>query len=143
MRRLAAFAVAATLAWPAQGFPVLRQTVTVPVVPISATEFEVVRASFTSPANIWCGAGTYARKVLGQRGGKLWVAQGLAPSKTVPGQKSMIFSTAPVTPDKTTYTYTLNEDGVVKSTAAATGACNLQGPLVFIEVQGKRFRASL
>ena len=96
MRRLAVFAVAATLAWPAQGFPVLRQTVTVPVVPISATEFEVVRASFTSPANIWCGAGTYARKVLGQRGGKLWVAQGLAPSKTVPGSGSSVSTWKPL-----------------------------------------------
>ena len=70
----------------------VRETLKIPVLPLTATTFEVIEADAAGGSHIWCAAGLYARKVLGLERGRLWVARGRQSSDLAPGRKGVIFS---------------------------------------------------
>ncbi|MEH6646500.1 hypothetical protein [Sulfitobacter sp.] len=62
------------------------------VVPLSSTTFEVIEAYGKGPLGIWCAAADYAERKLGYYG-RIYISEGRAPSRNVPGRKSVIFTT--------------------------------------------------
>ena len=91
---LAALATAPTLV-SAQSTSI-RESYTLPVAQIDANSFEVVEADGAGGTQMWCAAGIYARKVLGERGGDIYIESARGPSQTMPGRKAVVFTTAPV-----------------------------------------------
>ncbi|MEM6759788.1 MAG: hypothetical protein AAF601_09955 [Pseudomonadota bacterium] len=122
----------------AQALFLLRERIDIPVNAISATEFEVVRGSFASPANMWCAAGTYAERALGYTGDRIWVKSGIAPTAN---GRSMVFSIEPVSPERTSYSYGIRNAGETKSMAAALGACDPLEERVFVRTSQGTIRA--
>jgi hypothetical protein len=67
-----------------------------PAAQIDATTFEIIENDGAGGTQIWCGAGIFVRKVLGERGGDIYISQARGPSQTMPGRKAVVFSTRPV-----------------------------------------------
>ena len=90
-----AFAVTAPTIADAQSFS-RRERFTLPAAQLTDSTFEIVEADGAGSQQIWCGAGIYARHVLGLRGGDLFIAEARGPSKSQPGRKGVVFSIQPV-----------------------------------------------
>lgn len=143
MKQILKLAIAALIAAPTLSTAnviELKRKIVLPVVAIDGSSFEVIEGSGAGPADLWCSAGIYARKVLGRDTGQLWVQNPIGPATTVPGRKAIAFSVDPVAPESTTYTFSLKTVGVTKSIAAANGACDNFEILVEIEANGRRYR---
>ncbi|WP_299625070.1 hypothetical protein [uncultured Tateyamaria sp.] len=74
----------------------VRERVTLPVNTIDANSFEVIEDDGAAGTQIWCAAGLYTRKALGQRGGDLYIEVARGPAQTAPGRKGVVFTTEPV-----------------------------------------------
>ena len=79
----------------AQSF-VRQQHFRLPAVAQGPDTFEIIEADGAGGSQIWCGAGIYARHVLEQRGGDLYILRGRGDSLSRPGRKSVVFTTKPV-----------------------------------------------
>ncbi len=88
-----AFAVTAPTIADAQSSALRRDTFTLPVAQIGPNTFEVIEADGAGGTQMWCGAGIYVRRVLGQRGGDIQIVTPRGPSTTMPGRKSVVFTT--------------------------------------------------
>lgn len=108
---------------PAQGF-VRQDSFTLPVAPIDANSFEVVESDGAGGPQMWCAAGLYARKVLGQRAADLYVQQARGPSQTMPGRKGVVFTTAPVAGAFGTTSLGIRQAGATHSVAHAFALCH-------------------
>ncbi|MEM8655348.1 MAG: hypothetical protein AAGF36_11425 [Pseudomonadota bacterium] len=73
-----------------------RQRFTIPVNQIDPSTFEVIEADSAGGTQLWCAAGLYARNVLGLGGENLYIQTGRGDATTVPGRKSVVFSSTPV-----------------------------------------------
>lgn len=62
------------------------------VVPLTGKTFEVIEARGEGPSGIWCAAADYAIHKLGARG-RVYILEGRGASKSVPGRKSVVFTT--------------------------------------------------
>lgn len=67
------------------------------VYPISDTVFEVLNEVGSAPVDYWCGAGDFARQVMGTAAAqRIYIWRAIGPSATRQGRKSVQFSmTAP------------------------------------------------
>jgi len=94
---IAAMAIATTLPTlaPAQDFE-RRQRYTLPAAQVDGNSFEIIEADGAGNSQMWCAAGLYARKVLGERGGTLTIEAARGPAQTVPGRRGVVFTTAQV-----------------------------------------------
>ncbi|MEL6884546.1 MAG: hypothetical protein AAFP87_08555 [Pseudomonadota bacterium] len=98
MKKSALFALACAVTSPTlvDAQSTRRERFTLPVAQLTDTTFEIIEADGAGGQQIWCGAGIYVRRVLGLRGGELFISEGRGPSKTQPGRKSVVFSITPV-----------------------------------------------
>lgn len=114
-----------------------RERLIVPVVPLSATEFEVIDAEFGGPGLIWCAAGIYAARVLNQRRSDLWVERPYGPSQAAPGRNAVAFTVVPIENDRSSWSFIIRERGYRKSSGSARAACDFSERLVYIRVNGR------
>ncbi len=105
----------------------------IPVLPMSPSTFEVVENDGAGGTQLWCAAGLYAREVLGQGSGSLYILEERSDSRTVPGRKSVIFSTEPVDGAFSTLTQGVRRAGLSFSTLHAYALCD-DTPHLSIEV---------
>ena len=73
------------------------------VYPVSDTVFEVLNEVGSGGVDYWCGAGDFARQVMGTAAAqRIYIWRGIGPSETRAGRKSVQFSlTAPQGADTT------------------------------------------
>ena len=64
--------------------------------PVSQTTFEVIEDYGEGARGIWCAAAHFAQFRLGKTRGRIWLADGRGPSRTMPGRTGVLFSTEPV-----------------------------------------------
>ncbi|MEL6563576.1 MAG: hypothetical protein AAFQ59_03955 [Pseudomonadota bacterium] len=95
----------------------------IPVYPLSATSFEVVRDDRASPAAMWCAASKYVDRYVPGDVRDLFVAQALSQSANAPGKKGMVFTIAPIANASSSVTFGVNTPGLRKSMAAANSVC--------------------
>ena len=117
-----AFAVSVPTLLPAQDFFILERFV-LPVNQIDANSFEVVEADGAGPPQIWCAAGIYARRVLNQPSGDLYLEGARGPSQTQPGRKGIVFTTEPQDGAFSSITLSTRRVGLVKSVGLANSVC--------------------
>ncbi len=64
------------------------------VIPLSATEFEVLEDRTAGPRGYWCAAADFAKSRLGAaQGARLYIKSGRAQSRNAPQYKSVVFTT--------------------------------------------------
>ncbi len=64
--------------------------------PVRKGVFEVIPSGRSGPQQFWCGAGDYARMVLGVGATqRIYIWRAIGPSETRPGAKSVQFSLSP------------------------------------------------
>ena len=97
--------------------------VRVQVKALGPTTFEVFDGLDTGPGVVWCAASIFARERLGHNSGSLWLAKGRSPSDSIPGRRSMIFSTVPVPGEYTSLGLNTRRAGKVLSVASANAQC--------------------
>lgn len=112
----------------------LRQLVIVSIRPIDANTFEAFESVGVGGSQMWCAAGMFTRDYLGQRGGDIYVLRARGPSETVPGRKSVIFTTVPVDNPVTSYSETVRVEGKRFSMGHASALCRSQ-PELYIRVR--------
>lgn len=120
---LLAFAVLAPMSADAQGFAG-RGHFTLPATALGPNTFEIIEADGAGGSQIWCGAGIYARQVLGQRGGDITIVEGRGASQTQPGRKSVIFTTNPVAGSFGSYSTGISKPGTRFSMTQAFAQCS-------------------
>lgn len=101
----------------------VRERFDIPVLPLTATTFEVIEADAAGGSQIWCAAGIYARTVLGLERGKLWVARERQDSDRVPGRKSVVFSVEPVSGEILSPLRSVRKPGLSFSIGHANAIC--------------------
>jgi len=125
-KRLSCLALAALVAAPslvsAQALSI-RQQFTLPVAQIDADRFEVIEADGAGNTQMWCAAGIYVRKVLGQRGGDIFVETARGPSVTTPGRKAVVFTTKPLDGAFSPFHRGVGRAGATHSMAHAYALC--------------------
>ncbi len=121
---LAAFITAPTLA-ATQGLPI-RQQFTLPVAQIGSNAFEVVEADGAGNTQMWCAAGIYARNVLGERGGDIYVQTARGPSQSMPGRTAVVFTTQPVEGAFSSTSLGIRQAGATHSMTHAYALCRQQ-----------------
>lgn len=109
------------LAVSAQGFR--RETIKLPVTAIDANSFEVVERPFAGPPQLWCGAGIFAKRVLGRNSGRIYLEEVYGPAKTVAGGRGAIFTLEEVPGAFTSLGTSYRKVGLNKSIGAATSLC--------------------
>ena len=67
------------------------------VVPLTATDFEVIEGRGEGARGIWCAAADYAQSRLPRGDGRLYVKRPRAAAATVQGRKGVVFTNAPST----------------------------------------------
>ena len=88
--------------------------------PVRKGVFEVIPHGRSGPQQFWCGAGDYARQVLGVSATqRIYIWRGLGPSATRPGKKSVQFSLTPPPGADTSPTMALSYDDVGDNLRAA------------------------
>ena len=117
-----AFAVTAPTLVDAQS--TRRDRFTLPVAQLSDTTFEIVEADGAGSQQIWCGAGIYARRVLGLRGGDLYIASPRGPATSQPGRQGVVFSIVPVPNAFDSATTTVRRAGKTLSMTHAFALCS-------------------
>lgn len=105
----------------------IRQSYTLPVVAIDANTFEVVEAGGAGSSQIWCAAGIFTKRVLGQSGGDIYIKVPRGPSQSMPGRKSVIFTTLPVDGAFTSYSRGVRQAGETHSMTHANAICRQSG----------------
>lgn len=100
-----------------------RERFTIPVNQIDGATFEVIEADGAGGTQLWCAAGIYARKVLGLRGGDLYIAVGRSDAQTMPGRKGVTFSTQVVPEAFSSVSQGVGRTGKVFSMAHAYALC--------------------
>ena len=108
----------------AHAFQFGRETVRVSVLPISATEFEVLESVNVGGPQMWCAAGLYARQAYGRGVKQLYVARGRAESTRLAGRKSVVFSTKPVPSAFTDLSLGVRRTGKTLTALHARSACD-------------------
>lgn len=64
--------------------------------PVGKSVFEVVGRAGSGPSQYWCGAGDYARTVLGVKPTqRIYIWKAIGPSQTRPGYKAVQFALSP------------------------------------------------
>ncbi|WP_299368360.1 hypothetical protein [uncultured Tateyamaria sp.] len=119
---LAVAVTAPTLA-PAQDFE-RRQRFTLPAVQIDGNSFEIIEADGAGNTQMWCAAGLYARKVLGQRGGDISVERPRGASQSTPGRRGVVFTTAPGSDAFSGVSLSVRRAGLTFSMAHAYALCS-------------------
>ncbi|MEL7262630.1 MAG: hypothetical protein AAGK69_14700 [Pseudomonadota bacterium] len=112
-----------------------RELIVIPVRQIDANSFEAIEADGAGGMQMWCAAGIFTRKVLGQRGGDIAVAQARGPSAAYPGRKSVIFTTQAVADPKSSYSTSLRTPGLTFSMAHAYAQCRSVLPEQIVRVR--------
>lgn len=79
--------------------------------PVSATTFEVIRGRGQGARGIWCAAAYYAQFTLGVDRGRIYLAEGSGPARTVPGRKGVLFSSRPIEGAFTSSSVTVDQPG--------------------------------
>lgn len=105
----------------------IRGRYTLPVVAIDANTFEVVEAGGAGSSQIWCAAGIFTKRVLGQSGGDIYIKVPRGPSQSMPGRKSVIFTTAPVDGAFTSNSRSVRQAGETHSMTHANAICRESG----------------
>ncbi|MEL6465568.1 MAG: hypothetical protein AAFQ58_11425 [Pseudomonadota bacterium] len=118
---LALATVLPTLA-PAQD-KVRRERFQVPIFSLDANTFEVIENDGAGGSELWCAAGIYVRRTLGQRGGDITIQTPRGPSQAAPGRRSVIFTTAPVEGAVSSYSQGVRQAGKRFSMAHAYALC--------------------
>ncbi|WP_299648235.1 hypothetical protein [uncultured Tateyamaria sp.] len=95
----------------------------IPIFGIDANTFEVIENDGAGGSDLWCAAGIYVRTRLGQRGGDITVLTPRGPSQSVPGRRSVIFTTAPVEGAISSYSQGIRQAGKRFSMAHAYALC--------------------
>lgn len=98
------------------------------VVPLNATDFEVVETRTAGPRGYWCAASDFARSRLGLNGNeRIYIKSGRGASSTIPGRKAVVFTTdaasLSVTPN-TGYLVSLTNVGYNLRTSHAYSFCS-------------------
>lgn len=96
------------------------------ITPSSDSDFEVVQGTNFGAAEYWCGAATYIERRLGRpETTTIYVRKTLGPSVTVPGRKSVIFTTAPkgLAQVRNGLTLSVHQAGVKRKSAVARRYC--------------------
>ena len=100
-----------------------RQRFTLPAAQIDADSFEIVEADGAGNSQFWCAAGIYARKALGQRLGDLTVEVPRGPSQSMPGRKSVVFTTDPAAATSKSVALSVRQAGLSFSITHANAVC--------------------
>jgi hypothetical protein len=121
-------ALAALIAFPtssfAQGLSLsIRERFTIPVVQIDANTFEVIEADGAGGTQLWCAAGLFTRKGLGQRGGDIYIQTARGPSQTTPGRKGVVFTTQQVDGATRSYSQGVGTAGRALTMTHANALC--------------------
>ncbi|MEO0503965.1 MAG: hypothetical protein AAFZ14_11620 [Pseudomonadota bacterium] len=112
-----------------------RELIVIPVRPIDANSFEVIEADGAGGMQMWCAAGIFSRKVLGQRGGDLSIVQARGPSSAYPGRKSVIFTSLPVDNPTSSYSTNVRTAGLTFSMTHAYAQCRSMLPERVVRVR--------
>ena len=112
-----------------------RELIVIPVRQIDANSFEVVEADGAGGMQMWCAAGIFSRKILGQRGGDLTVTQPRGPSQRYPGRTSVVFTTLPVADTKSSYSTSVRTAGLSFSMTHAYAQCRSMLPERVVRVR--------
>ncbi|WP_299281099.1 hypothetical protein [uncultured Tateyamaria sp.] len=122
---IVALAVVVTAPTLASAVDSIRQRYTLPAAAIDSNSFEIVEADGAGNAQLWCGAGIYARRVLGERGGDITIEMARGPSQTRPGRKAVRFTTDPAAAAAGSSSLSLNvrREGVVFTMTHAYALC--------------------
>lgn len=67
------------------------------VVPLNASDFEVIEARGEGARGMWCAAADYAQARLARGDGRLYVKRARAASLSAQGRKGVVFTNAPST----------------------------------------------
>lgn len=96
----------------------------IPVYALNAVSFEVIESDGAGGTQLWCAAGIYAREVLGQRSGSLYIEEGRGPAVSLPGRVGVRFTTQPVPNAFSAFTQGVRRTGQVFSINHAYALCN-------------------
>lgn len=107
----------------------------IPVRPIDGQTFEVYENNGAGPTQMWCAAGKFTKYYLDERGGDLAVLQARGPSASVPGRKSVIFTTRPQGETFGSYSPSIRRAGLTYSMTHANALCRQDYPQRFIRVR--------
>jgi hypothetical protein len=88
-------------------------------------QFEVISRAASAPADYWCGAGEYTRRILGKRGVvPIYVVETIGPSVSIENFLSVKFSlTPPASGEVETYSITAKPVGKAMSQTFAEQYC--------------------
>lgn len=121
---LAVLVTTPTIAPAQQGDFMRRQSFTLPVALIDADSFEVIEADGAGGSQLWCAAGLYVRKVLGQRGGDIYVETPRGPAQSMAGRKGVVFTTAPTQTAIPSFTLGVRRAGLTHSMSLSYALCS-------------------
>jgi hypothetical protein len=108
---IAALCSALPLSVQAQSYVAFNRLV---VVPLNATDFEVIESRGEGPRGIWCAAASFAQHRLGTpRNARIYVKTARGPSRSGAGAKGVVFTTSTqgITP-KTAYSISVRQPGL-------------------------------
>ena len=86
--------------------------------------FEIVESSGAGSNQMWCAAGIYVRRVLGQSGGSISVLEPRGPSKSRPGSVGVVFTTDPVDNEFSGFSPSIRRAGLTYSMTHAFALCS-------------------
>ena len=109
-----------------------RERYRLPVNPIDAVTFEVVDNDGAGGTQMWCAAGIYVTRVLGQSRGQITILEGYGPSQTLPGRRGVIFTTGEVSEAFKSYDEGVRKAGKALSIGHATAICGRVSPVVIV-----------
>ena len=95
----------------------------IPVYALDADSFEVIENDGAGGTQLWCAAGIYAREVLGQRSGSLYIEQGRGPAVSLSGRMGVQFTTQAVPNAFSAFTQGVRRTGQVFSINHAFALC--------------------
>ena len=98
-------------------------TFTLPAAALGPNTFEIIEADGAGGSQIWCAAGIYARRVLGQRGGDITIVRARGPSEAFPDRVGVVFTTANVRDASTGFSASTRRVGLRFSMQHAFSLC--------------------
>lgn len=99
------------------------ETFTIPIVPIDETTFEAIEADGAGGTQMWCAAGIFTNRVLGQDRAEVYIKQARGPSVTVEGRKGVVFTTQEVPNASKSYSQGVRTAGKSFSAGHAYALC--------------------
>ncbi|UWR23544.1 hypothetical protein [Sulfitobacter sp. S190] len=127
---------AVIMAGAAQAQSFSRQNFDIPVYPLSDRTFEVIENDGAGGGQMWCAAAKYAREVLGQGRGNLYLARARGPSQSVSGRRGVIFSLDPVPQSFSSVSLSVRRAGQTASIGLANAVCPRGASRLRISVGG-------